>query len=83
MILGDISDAARDQPLDHRPHLRDMLGRARLVRRRQAAERRDVLVILSPGLRRHACDRLVQRQVGKSRAARALILSSTSVMLRA
>ena len=31
VILGDIGDAAGDQPLDHRPHRVDMLGGARLV----------------------------------------------------
>ena len=83
MILGDIGDAARDEALDQRAHLRHVVGRARFVGRRQAAERCDVLVILREGLRRHLGDGLVQRQPGKSRAARALILSSTSVTLRA
>ena len=48
----------------------------------QAAERIDVRVELPLGLLGDRADRLVQRQVGYSSAARALILSSTSVMLR-
>ena len=42
-----------------------MRGGARLVRRRQAAERRDVLVELALGAGGDAGDRLVERQVGK------------------
>ena len=51
-------------------------------RRPEAAERSDVGLELGGGLFGDPPDRLVQRQPG-SRAARALILSSTSVMLRA
>ena len=82
VVLGDIGVARGDEPLDQRLHLRDVLGRARLDASAQAAERRDVLVELLVGLFRDAADRLVQRQPGRPRAARALILSSTSVMLR-
>ncbi len=53
-----------DEPLDQGPHLRDVLGRARLDGRRQAAERGDVLVELLLGLLGDRADRLVQRQVG-------------------
>ena len=69
MFLGDVSMPGGDKPLDQRLHLQDMLGRARLDRRRQAAERGYILVKLPVGFLRHP-------------AARALILSSTSVMLR-
>ena len=65
MVLGDIGDAARDQPLDHRPHPVDVLGGARLDGRRQRAERRDVLVELALGRLGHLRDRLVERQVRK------------------
>ena len=47
-------------------HLRDMLGRARLDRRTQGAERIDVVVELLLGHFRDLADRLVQRQAGKS-----------------
>ena len=62
MILGDIGDAAGDQPLDHRAHGPDILGGARLVGRRERAERRNVLVELALGRLRHFGDRLVQRR---------------------
>ncbi len=65
VILGDIGDAAGDQPLDHRPHRVDILGGARLVGRGQAAERGDVLVKLPLGRFRHPGDRLVERESGK------------------
>ncbi len=71
MILGDIGDAAGDEPLDHRAHLLDILGGARLFARRQRAEGRNVLVELALGRFRHFGDRLVQRKVGDSRARRA------------
>ena len=71
VILGDIGDAARDQPLDHHPHRVDILGGARLVRRRQRAESGHVFVKLPLGRFRHFGDRLVERQVGKvARGAR-------------
>jgi hypothetical protein len=46
MLLGHIGVAVGDETLDQRLHLRDMLGRTRLDRRRQHAERRDVRVEL-------------------------------------
>ena len=52
VLLGDIGVAGRDQPLDQRLHLLDVLGRARLDRRRQAAQRRDVLLEVLVGLLR-------------------------------
>ena len=71
VILGDIGDAARRQPLDQRDHLGDMRGRARLMGRRQAAERGDVVVELPLGRLGYARDRLVERQVGEvARGAR-------------
>ena len=57
MALGHVSMAARDQPLDHRLHRIDMLGGARLHRRRQAAERIDVRLEVLVGLFRHRLDR--------------------------
>jgi len=65
VVLGDIGDAARRQALDQRLHLVDMGGRARLVGRRQAAERRDVGMELVGGRLGDACDRRIERQVGK------------------
>ena len=44
MALGRIGVAGRDQPLDHRDHLRHVLGAARLDIGRQGAERRHVRV---------------------------------------
>ena len=64
VVLGHIGMAARDQLLDQRLHLADMLGRARLHRGAQAAERVDVLVILALGQRGDLADRRVERQVG-------------------
>ena len=64
VILGDVSDAAADEPLDHRAHFADILRRARLMRRPQAAERRDILVELALGRLRHFGDRFVEREVG-------------------
>ena len=49
VLLGRIGVAGRDQPLDQRLHLGDVLGRARLDGRRQAAERRHVLVEVRVG----------------------------------
>src|ERR1700733_3304806 len=37
MILGDIGDAAGDEPVDHCPHLLDILGGAGLGGRRERA----------------------------------------------
>ncbi len=65
VILGDISDAAGDEPLDHRPHRVDILGGARLVGRRQASESGDVVVKLPQRGFRHLGDRLVERKVWK------------------
>ena len=63
MILGDISDAAVDQPLDHRPHLFNKFRGARLEGRPEAAERCDIFVELPLGRFGHFRDRLVERQV--------------------
>ncbi len=63
MVLGDIGDAAGDEPLDEGPHPVDMLGGARLDGRRQRAKRRDVVVELALGRLRHPPDRLVEGQV--------------------
>ena len=51
VALGDVGVALGDQRLDQRLHLRDVLGGARLDRRRQHAQRGDVVVEL---LRRRA-----------------------------
>jgi hypothetical protein len=80
--VGHIGIALGDQRFDHRDHAGDMRGGARLMRRLKAAERLQIGMILRGGLFGDPRDRLVQRQIGKSRSARALILSSTSVMLR-
>ncbi len=64
MILGDVGKAAGDQLLDDRAHLRDVLGRARLHCGRQAAQCRDVILILLVGLLGDLADRLVQRHAG-------------------
>ena len=80
---------APDQLLDQRDHVglavgarQHKIGGARLKCRRQSTERRGIGVKLRGSLLRDLADRLVQRQFRKVRAARALILSSTSVMLR-
>ncbi len=62
MIFRHIGVAGRHQALDQRLHLAMMLGRARLDRRAQAAERIDILVELPLGLFGHEADRLVERQ---------------------
>ena len=62
MIFRDIGDAARDEPLDHQAHLRDMLSRARLDGGGERAERAHVFVELALGRLRHLGDRLVERQ---------------------
>ena len=59
-----IGVAVGDQPLDDLDHLGNVVGRARLDARLQAAERPDVLVELRLRLFRHQADRLVQRQAG-------------------
>ena len=64
VVLGDVGVAGGDQLLDQRAHLGDMLGRARLDGRRQAAERGHVLVELLVGFFRDLADRLVERQAG-------------------
>ena len=64
VVLGDISHAARDEALDHRPHRRDVVGGARLDRRRQAAERRDVILELAARRLGDLGDRFVKRQIG-------------------
>ena len=58
MALGGIGVPAGDQPLDHRDHLRDVVGRARLDIGRQGAERRHVLVKARRGARGQRVDRL-------------------------
>ena len=63
MILGDIGDAPRDQPLDHHAHRVDILRGARFVRRRQRAESTHVFVKLPLGRFRYLGDCLVERQV--------------------
>ena len=63
MVLGDIGDAAGDEPLDHRAHPLDMLSRARLEGRRQGAQRRNVFAELALGRFRHLGDRVVEWQV--------------------
>ena len=65
VILGHVSHASGDEALDHRPHLVDVLGCARLVCGRQDPERGDILVKLPPRRFGDFCDRLVERQVGK------------------
>ena len=62
MIFGDIGKTARHQFLDDGAHLRDVLGRARLDGRPQAAERVDIFVKLLLGDLGNLADRLVQRQ---------------------
>ena len=57
VLLGDIGVAGRDQPLDQRLHLLDVLGGARLDGRRQAAQRRDVLLEVLVGLFGQVADR--------------------------
>jgi hypothetical protein len=47
VLLGDVGAAFRDKRLDHRTHLGNMFGRARLDRRIETAERRRVLVELT------------------------------------
>ena len=44
MAVRDIGVPARDQPLDHGDHLRDMLGRTRLDIGRKAPQSRHILV---------------------------------------
>ena len=53
-----------DQAFDQRSALGDVIGRARLDGRRQAAERGDVLVKLPVGFLGDLADRLIERQVG-------------------
>ena len=64
MVLLDIGEAALHQPVDDLAHLVEMLGRARLDVRPQAAERVDVLVELPLGLLGHLADRVVDRHAG-------------------
>jgi len=63
VCLRHIGVAGRDQTLDQRPHLADMLGGARLDGRAQAAERIDVGMELLLGFFGDGADRLVQRQI--------------------
>ncbi len=67
----------RDQPRDQRDHAVDMLGRARFDRWRRGTQGGDVL-----GGTLRAVRSVKARIEMPSSAARALILSSTSVMLR-
>ena len=78
VALGGVGVAARDQLADQPDHVlghvvpADELGRARLEGRRQAAERRHVLVeLLARSASVTLADRLVQRQVGIFLRARA------------
>ena len=64
VVLGDIGAALVDEALDHRLHLIDMLGGARLDGGIERAERGHVLMELRLGLLGDAPDRLVQRQTG-------------------
>ena len=64
------------------PHFVDVVGRARLDGRRQAAECRDVVVELPVGFFGDLRIASFSGRPDIPRAARALILSSTSVMLR-
>ena len=64
MAFRDIGDAEIDQPLDHRLHLVDMFGGARLEGRLQAAERLHVGLELRVGFFGDLADRLVERQGG-------------------
>jgi hypothetical protein len=63
MLLGDVGATLGNEALDQRLHFIDMLGRARLDRRRQAAELSDIVVKLLVGLLGHPADCFVQRQV--------------------
>ena len=56
MAVRRIGFALRDQPLDHRDHLADVFGRARLVGGRQAAQRRHVVLKPARRLLRHRVD---------------------------
>ena len=58
MAFGGIGVARGDQPLDHRDHLRDVFGGARLDIGRQRAERRHVGVKRGRGARGQRRDRL-------------------------
>ncbi len=75
--------ATRDQLLDDIDHLGDVVGGAWLHRRLQASERLHIRLELLLRAFGDGADGIVQRKAGWSRSARALILSSTSVMLRA
>ena len=63
MILGDIGDAAGDEPLDHHAHRVDILSGAGLDSWRERAESRHVLVELALSRCRHFGNCLVERQV--------------------
>ena len=54
--------ALGDQIIDHGDHAVDMLGRARLMGRRQAPESGDILVVLLIGALGDLTDRVVQRE---------------------
>ena len=71
VVLGDIGAALVDEALDHRLHLIDMLGGARLDGGIERAERPHVGVELRLGLLGDAPDRLVQRETRVSLARRA------------
>ena len=68
MVLGDIGMARGDQPLDHRPHLADMLGGPRLDGRRQATKRGNVLVKLLFGFVSNDANGVVQGKLRVSSA---------------
>ena len=65
VILGDIGDAAGDEPLDHHAHRVDILGGARLDGRRERAESGHVIVKLPLRGFRNFGDRLVERKARK------------------
>ena len=64
VAFRDIGDVEIDQPLDHRLHLVDMFGGARLEGRLQAAQRLHVGLELRVGFFGDLADRLVERQAG-------------------
>ena len=59
MPFGGIGMACSDQALDHRDHLRDVFGRARLDTGRQRPERRHIGMEIGGRARRQRGDRLV------------------------
>ena len=60
MALGGIGMAGGDQALDDHDHLSDVLGRARLLVRRQFTKGRHVGVVVGSGARGDGADRLAR-----------------------